>query len=353
MEKLTPRERQVLELVVAGKLNKTIADVLGISIKTVELHRSNLDGHKLGRRARCRGDPHRASAMKHTSWSAFTMTAASLRTLRTRPCRRRSPGAFQRFPPERAAADDASARCRGCAAARRRRRPSGIARRRRAGAARSGDDRTVACVRPHQLILTAEHGSALDRRSHLARLQWRRTSAGVDARLRRIARAIVRSASVCRCCRWRCSPRRSPRSRSGTGSNSGSCVASSTNAAACSVSDRTTMATLSAATGWSRGGGKRASRARRTAARLPSRTAAAGTAGSHAACIEFLLMWCLLGARSSIAAAAARARRQRRRRDRRALRLAGGERPRRHRDHARLHPCRTQEQPDDDPGHPA
>lgn len=39
---LTPRERQVLELVVAGKLNKTIADVLGISTKTVELHRANL-----------------------------------------------------------------------------------------------------------------------------------------------------------------------------------------------------------------------------------------------------------------------------------------------------------------------
>lgn len=49
IEKLTPRERQVLELVVAGKLNKTIADVLGISIKTVELHRSNLM-QKLGAR---------------------------------------------------------------------------------------------------------------------------------------------------------------------------------------------------------------------------------------------------------------------------------------------------------------
>ncbi|MEP7042833.1 MAG: response regulator [Dokdonella sp.] len=49
MERLTPRERQVLELVVAGKLNKTIADVLGISIKTVELHRSNLMA-KLGAR---------------------------------------------------------------------------------------------------------------------------------------------------------------------------------------------------------------------------------------------------------------------------------------------------------------
>jgi len=42
LAQLTPRERQVLELVVAGKLNKTIADALGISIKTVELHRSNM-----------------------------------------------------------------------------------------------------------------------------------------------------------------------------------------------------------------------------------------------------------------------------------------------------------------------
>ena len=39
---LTRRERQVLELVVAGKFNKTTADVLGISTKTVELHRSSL-----------------------------------------------------------------------------------------------------------------------------------------------------------------------------------------------------------------------------------------------------------------------------------------------------------------------
>jgi DNA-binding CsgD family transcriptional regulator len=42
MEKLTPREREVLHLVVEGKLNKTIADILGISIKTVELHRSRM-----------------------------------------------------------------------------------------------------------------------------------------------------------------------------------------------------------------------------------------------------------------------------------------------------------------------
>lgn len=47
--KLSPRERQVLDLVCAGKLNKTIADVLGISIKTVELHRANMLG-KLGAR---------------------------------------------------------------------------------------------------------------------------------------------------------------------------------------------------------------------------------------------------------------------------------------------------------------
>lgn len=42
LEKLSPREKQVLELVCQGKLNKTIADILGISIKTVELHRANM-----------------------------------------------------------------------------------------------------------------------------------------------------------------------------------------------------------------------------------------------------------------------------------------------------------------------
>ena len=47
--KLSPREKQVLDLVCAGKLNKTIADVLGISIKTVELHRANML-NKLGAR---------------------------------------------------------------------------------------------------------------------------------------------------------------------------------------------------------------------------------------------------------------------------------------------------------------
>ena len=40
LAKLSPRERQVLDLVVASKPNKIIADILGISIKTVELHRA-------------------------------------------------------------------------------------------------------------------------------------------------------------------------------------------------------------------------------------------------------------------------------------------------------------------------
>ncbi len=42
MAKLTTREAQVLERIVAGRLNKQIADDLGISIKTVEAHRANI-----------------------------------------------------------------------------------------------------------------------------------------------------------------------------------------------------------------------------------------------------------------------------------------------------------------------
>jgi FixJ family two-component response regulator len=42
MASLTAREREVLDLVVAGKLNKSIADELGISIKTVETHRARV-----------------------------------------------------------------------------------------------------------------------------------------------------------------------------------------------------------------------------------------------------------------------------------------------------------------------
>jgi FixJ family two-component response regulator len=40
--KLTAREHQVLERIIAGRLNKQIADDLGISIKTVEAHRANI-----------------------------------------------------------------------------------------------------------------------------------------------------------------------------------------------------------------------------------------------------------------------------------------------------------------------
>jgi len=42
LSKLTLRESQVLERIVAGRLNKQIADDLGISIKTVEAHRANI-----------------------------------------------------------------------------------------------------------------------------------------------------------------------------------------------------------------------------------------------------------------------------------------------------------------------
>ena len=42
MGKLTNREAQVLERIVAGRLNKQIADDLNISIKTVEAHRANI-----------------------------------------------------------------------------------------------------------------------------------------------------------------------------------------------------------------------------------------------------------------------------------------------------------------------
>ncbi len=42
LSRLTARERQVLDCIVAGRLNKQIADDLGISIKTVEAHRANI-----------------------------------------------------------------------------------------------------------------------------------------------------------------------------------------------------------------------------------------------------------------------------------------------------------------------
>jgi two-component system response regulator TtrR len=42
LEQLTQREREVMQLVVAGRLNKQIADQLQISMKTVEAHRARV-----------------------------------------------------------------------------------------------------------------------------------------------------------------------------------------------------------------------------------------------------------------------------------------------------------------------
>lgn len=42
LEQLTLREREVMQLVVTGKLNKQIADELDISMKTVEAHRARV-----------------------------------------------------------------------------------------------------------------------------------------------------------------------------------------------------------------------------------------------------------------------------------------------------------------------
>ncbi|HPU80919.1 response regulator [Accumulibacter sp.] len=42
VSRLTTREQQVMELILAGKLNKVIADELQVSMRTVEVHRANL-----------------------------------------------------------------------------------------------------------------------------------------------------------------------------------------------------------------------------------------------------------------------------------------------------------------------
>ena len=42
METLTPRQREVMDLMVRGKPNKVIALELGISERTVELHRARV-----------------------------------------------------------------------------------------------------------------------------------------------------------------------------------------------------------------------------------------------------------------------------------------------------------------------
>ena len=41
-EALTPRQRETIQLLAEGKSNKEVAVMLGISIKTVEAHRSNI-----------------------------------------------------------------------------------------------------------------------------------------------------------------------------------------------------------------------------------------------------------------------------------------------------------------------
>jgi len=41
-EPLTPRERQVLQLIAEGKTAKEVAHLLGVSVKTAETHRSHI-----------------------------------------------------------------------------------------------------------------------------------------------------------------------------------------------------------------------------------------------------------------------------------------------------------------------
>lgn len=47
MDKLTPREREIMQRVVSGQHNREIAAALGISTRTVEVHKTNMMG-KLG-----------------------------------------------------------------------------------------------------------------------------------------------------------------------------------------------------------------------------------------------------------------------------------------------------------------
>jgi DNA-binding NarL/FixJ family response regulator len=41
-DRLTPREREIVQLIAEGRTSKEIADRLGVSVKTVEAHRANL-----------------------------------------------------------------------------------------------------------------------------------------------------------------------------------------------------------------------------------------------------------------------------------------------------------------------
>jgi RNA polymerase sigma factor (sigma-70 family) len=42
LEDLTPREREVMQLVIAGRHNREIAEALGISVRTVEVHKARM-----------------------------------------------------------------------------------------------------------------------------------------------------------------------------------------------------------------------------------------------------------------------------------------------------------------------
>ncbi len=50
--RLTPREREIVQLLVEGKISKEVAEVLGISVHTAETHRTNIM-HKLNLRSMC------------------------------------------------------------------------------------------------------------------------------------------------------------------------------------------------------------------------------------------------------------------------------------------------------------
>ena len=50
METLTPREKQVMDLVVEGQANKVMAIDLGLSERTVEIHRAKVM-EKMGARS--------------------------------------------------------------------------------------------------------------------------------------------------------------------------------------------------------------------------------------------------------------------------------------------------------------
>lgn len=84
IEQLTPREHEVLDLIVAGRLNKQIADELGISIKTVEVHRARVMEKNAGRLAR-RARPERAARTRRNRRRLMATGPCPCRQLVRRP----------------------------------------------------------------------------------------------------------------------------------------------------------------------------------------------------------------------------------------------------------------------------